>query len=132
LLRNFHHLRPVEIMKGSCNTTYPLYVIRAVHYLDGTTVKILVFTFYVLSLYYQWGHSLSRRGRRWSCMTKKNPLTFVKGLLVFKGEGFYPSTTLYLVPNKLIFLMLSMVKDCGFTLLSWGCLELSDFLTSKD
>lgn len=63
---------------------------------------------------------------------KKNPLTFVKGLSVFKGEGFYPSTTLYLVPNKLIFLMLSMVKDCGFTLLSWGCLELSDFLTSKD
>jgi hypothetical protein len=55
-----------------------------------------------------------------------------EGTLILKVKRDYPSTTLYLVPNKLIFRMLSMVKDCGFTLLSWGCLELSDFLTSKD
>ena len=76
--------------------------------------------------------SLFWRGRRWSVVGQKKIPYSRKGLSVFKGKGFYPSTTLYLVPFNVIFLMLSIVKLCGLCLFSWGCLLVSDFLTSKE
>ena len=62
---------------------------------------------------------------------KKSP-TLVRDIWFPKERGCYPSITLYFVPFKVIFLMLSIVKLCTWCLLSWGCLLVSDFLTSKD
>lgn len=76
------------------------------------------------SLFYGDGDGL------WS--DKKKSLTFVRDFRFSKERGCYPSTTLYLVPFKVIFLMLSIVKLCGLCLFSWGCLLVSDFLTSKE
>ena len=75
---------------------------------------------------------IQNSGRTWSWSDKKKSLTLVRDFRFLKGKGFYPSTTLYLVPFNVIFLMLSIVKLCGLCLFSWGCLLVSDFLTSKE